>query len=472
MIVVGLSHRTASIEIRERVALDEDAAEALLRHLIEGGSIAEAMVVSTCNRLELYFVAADGEAGARAVDDVIDALHFSPSDIGKSLYFFTDAEAVQHLFRVAASLDSLVVGEPQILGQLKLGFERARLAKTVGAELHRAATRAFRAAKRVRTETNIGSGQVSVATVALDLARQIFDQLRERAVALVGSGEMGEAIAQLLRQSGARLVLLGRNELRVAELSRRVGAEGRLLSELERTLADVDVVVTSTSATLPVITYEQVRAAMKRRRGRDLFFVDVAVPRDVDQRAGEIAGVYLYNIDDLSSVVAASQHQRQDGAVLAEQIVQEELQKLERIEEAEQVIPTVRALHTWLGEVLRAEVNRSLHGGLKGLSDEERQSLSRLVDAAAKKLLHQPATTLKRWAVERPIELQSALEVVHELFLPQPSQRTNDDAKSYPESVPPASAKEEISFACTSCEYCDAGTETGVANPRHDKETR
>jgi glutamyl-tRNA reductase len=447
MFVLGLSHRTAPIEVRERVALDEDGAAVLLQHLVERGSIDEAMVVSTCNRIELYVVPASERDDARAVDDALEALRFARSDIGRVLYLHADKDAVRHVFRVAASLDSLVVGEPQILGQLKVGFERARSLGVVGANLNRIVTRAFRAAKRVRTETSIGSGQVSVATVALDLARQIFDQLRDRTVALVGSGEMGESIAQLFQQAGARMVIVGRNEQRVLELARRVGGEGRLLTELEPTLVDADVVVTSTSASLPIIGYEQVRSAMKRRRGRDLFFVDVAVPRDVDERAGKIGGVYLYNIDDLSSVVAETQLNRQEGASQAERVISEELQKLDRREESEQVTPTVRALYDWFGDVLRAEVDRSLQGNLRGLSSEDRLALTRLADAATKKLLHRPVTTLRRWAVERPLELQTTLEMMHDLFLPTAPQQTSEVVDQSVESCRPNLANDLSSSA-------------------------
>jgi glutamyl-tRNA reductase len=426
MFVLGLSHRTAPIEVRERVALDDDGAGLLLRHLVDRGSIDEVMVISTCNRIELYVVPANAREQARAIDDALETLRFSRSDIGRVLYLHIDMDAVRHMFRVAASLDSLVVGEPQILGQLKVGFERARSLGVVGANLNRIVTRAFRAAKRVRTETSIGSGQVSVATVALDLARQIFDQLADRTVALVGSGEMGESIAQLFQQSGARLVIVGRNQERVIDLARRVGGEGRLLTELESTLVDADVVVTSTSASLPIIGHEQVRGAMKRRRGRDLFFVDVAVPRDVDERAGKIGGVYLYNIDDLSSVVAKTQLNRQEGASHAERLISEELQKFNRREESEQVTPTVRALYDWFGTVLRAEIDRSLQGNLRGLSSDDRLALLRLADAATKKLLHRPVTTLRRWAVERPLEVPTTLEIMHELFLPTSPQQPNE----------------------------------------------
>lgn len=451
MFVIGLSHRTAPIEVRERVALDGDGARTLLKHLVERGTIIEAMVVSTCNRMELYCVPSAGDAGDSSVDDALEAVRFSRSDIGRVLYFHAGNDAVRHLFRVAASLDSLVVGEPQILGQLKQGFEQARALGVVGAKLHRVVARAFRCAKRVRTETSIGTGQVSIASVALDLAGQIFDHLQGRTAVLVGSGEMGEAIAQLLQQSGARLLILGRNEKRVHDLSRRVGAEGRLLTEMDRTLIEADVVVTSTSASLPIIGYEQVRGAMKRRKGRDLFFVDVAVPRDVDEKVGKLEGVYLYNVDDLSGVVAETQANRQDGALQAEQVIREELAKLERREESEQVTPTLRALYDTVGRVLRAEVERSLQGRLKGLTRDQQVALTQLVDAATKKLLHQPATTLKRWAVERPLELQSTLEVMHELFLSATVTTGGDRASGENESSHLVSRCEATSGAAGCC---------------------
>lgn len=454
--VVGLSHRTAPIELRERAALDDETSAAKLRELVGSGVIAEAMILSTCNRMELYFVTGSGQALAssgdsrpveraserdslvdgQAVEAVLEALKLSASDVGKHVFLHRDRDALRHLFRVAASLDSLVVGEPQILGQLKRGYEKARALGVIGPSLNRAAMRAFRTAKRVRSETTIGAGQVSVATVALDLARQIFDQLSGRTVALIGAGEMGEAIAQLFQQAGAKLVLLGRNAQRVAALAQRVGAEGRLMAELERTLTEACVVVTSTSATLPVVGYDLVKSAMRRRRGRELFFVDVAVPRDVEGRVGTLDGVYLYNVDDLSSVVAGSHASRQDGAVQAEAIVESELVQLGRREEAEQVTPIVRALYAQFGRVLRAEVDRSLHGSLLTLGADEKQGLERMVGAATKKLLHQPATTLKRWAVERPEELESALELLHEMLLPQGVDATSGLHEGAPRSSP------------------------------------
>jgi glutamyl-tRNA reductase len=257
------------------------------------------------------------------------------------------------------------------------------------------------------------------------------------------------------------LLILGRNEQRVQALARRVGAEGRLLNDLERTLLEVDVVVTSTSATLPIISYEQVKKATKRRRGRDLFFVDVAVPRDVDERVGKIEGVYLYNVDDLSSVVAQTQSSRHESARQAERVVDEELAKLDRRSETEQVVPTVAAMYGRFGALLRAEAERSLQGGLKTLSPDERAALSRLVDAATRKLLHQPVTTLKRWAVERPLELETTLELMRALFLSD-AEDEKSDACSRPEQIP---------AACSSRPYEDSLNERRVdAVVQHDTE--
>lgn len=468
--LLGLSFRTAPIELRERVALNDATAAVALREITTCEGITEAMVVSTCNRTELFFVTEDstpeGEHSVScqlqpesisvegvAVRRALQVLRLAPGDVGHVAYLLRGREAINHLFRVASSLDSLVIGEPQILGQLKRGFERAKALRSVGPVLHRLAMRAFRAAKRVRAETTIGSGQVSVATVALDLARQIFDTLAGRKVALIGTGEMGEAVAQLFQRAGADLIILGRNEQRVSALASRYCAKGRSIAELERTLAEVCVVVTSTSATMPLVTVEQVRAAQRRRRGRDLFIVDVAVPRDVEEKVGGLDGVYLYNVDDLSSVVAGTQASRLEGSRQAELIIAQELDNYERREEVEQVTPTVRDMYTWYSRVLEREVNRSLQGKLQTLGATEQQALRCLVDAATKKLLHHSATTLKRWAVERSEqELQEALELARALLLPADLSAQWDEERSAPRSVPSGQSAAEANRLPSSAE--------------------
>jgi glutamyl-tRNA reductase len=334
------------------------------------------------------------------------------------LYTHTGGDAVRHLFRVAASLDSLVLGEPQILGQVKDAYDLARESGTVGTVLHRLIPRAIRAAKRVRSETTIGAGQVSVPSVAVDLARQIFGDLSRHRAALVGSGEMGEAVAKLLRQGGSRLFVLGRNQERVGEIARAIDGEPRGLHELRATLAEADVVVTTTSAPGFVVDAETVAWARKARRGRSLFFIDLAVPRDVDPSVGALDGVFLYNVDDLSSVVAESFASRRREAEHAERIVREEAESYERWADAEQATPTIVALRERLGGILLAEVDRSLSGKLRHLGGEERAALAVMVDAALNKMLHSASTRLRALASEPAsrTELEQAASALRDLF--------------------------------------------------------
>lgn len=399
--VVGLSHRTAPIEVREQLALSAEDIPGLLAELVERRGVGEALVVSTCNRVEV--VAAAGAAGgtpAEIAARVRETIVARAPGVAGHLYAHQGSAAVRHLFRVAASLDSLVVGEPQILGQLKAGYDLAREVGTAGAVLHRVLPRAIRSAKRVRSETAIGAGQVSVPSVAVDLAVQIFGDLAGRTVALVGSGEMGESVALLLRGAGASLVAVGRNASRVQELAARLGGEARGLSELERTLVDADVVISATSAPGFVVDLPLVQRSRRSRRGRSLFLIDLAVPRDVDPRVADLDEVFLYNVDDLSHVVAESMEGRRREAERAETIVLDETASYERWAEAEQATPAIVAMRERFRAVLEAEVARSLAGRLRHLGEPERDALRLLVEAALNKMLHPMTTNLRRLAVE------------------------------------------------------------------------
>lgn len=420
IVVVGLSHKTAPIDVRERLALPAEVIPEVLHGLLDGGVVKEAMVVSTCNRVEFVVAGADGSRAdlaelARATVDAV--LRRSPGVTGH-LYQHVGNDAVQHLFRVAASLDSLVVGEPQILGQVKDAYDVARGAGTVGSILHRVIPRAIRAAKRVRSETTVGAGQVSVPSVAIDLGRQIFGDLSRHTAALVGSGEMAETVARLLRQAGSRLVVLGRNPERVAEVSTLMQAEPRSLSEMDVTLVEADVVITATSATGFVINEPQVRALRKMRRGRSLFFIDLAVPRDVDPSVGNLDGVFLYNVDDLSTIVAESLEGRRREAERAEQIVAEEAASYDRWAEAEQATPTIVALREKLRRVFEGEVDRSLSGKLRHLGEAEREALIVMVEASLKKMLHPTTVHLRRLAADPASrgDLEEAVELLRSLF--------------------------------------------------------
>ncbi len=400
--VVGLSHRTAPIALRERTAFDAPSTIELLIQARNYQNVAELMVLSTCNRTELV-AACDSQTPLDSLTDELRAMIVGrvPETDGH-LYLHGGKAAVRHIFRVVSSLDSLVVGEPQILGQFKDAFELARQHGTVGNHLHRVVSRALRTAKRVRHETQVGSGQVSVPTVALDLAKQIFGEMSGHTVVLLGTGEMGELVARLLQQSGARLVIVGRNALRVGELQNRYQAEGRAFDALEASLSEADVVVTSTSAPSPIVDRLLIKRVMRKRRGRDLFFVDVAVPRDVNPDVDTLDGVYRYDVDDLAAVVSRSHGSREKEAERAERIVNEEVARFERWVEAEQVTPFVRTLRQHIGRTLHQELGRSLRSRLKHLDDTERLHLERMIDAAVNKLMHDPTMQLRKWASAEP----------------------------------------------------------------------
>ena len=420
--VVGLSHRTAPIEVRERVALPKDKVPDFLRALLQQAPVGEALVVSTCNRLEIVAAARGSVAELPAVAEAcVQALEQIAPGIARHTYRRTGGEAVRHLFRVASSLDSLVLGEPQILGQLKDAFDAAKEVGSIGSVLHRSVPRAIRTAKRVRSETVIGSGQVSVPSVAVDLTRQIFGELRGRTVLLVGSGEMAEAVARLLRYAGASLLVLGRNLERVQELATAVDGEPRLWHELKASLVEADVVITSTSAPSAVIDYELAASARKARRGRDQTYIDLAVPRDVDPRVNTVNGVFVYNIDDFSQVVAQTLSNRAQEAESAERIVEEETRGYERWADAEQATPTVVRLRAMLRQSLRTELDRSFRGKLKHLGREEREALEKMCEAVENRLLHVPTMKLRQAAIERDAaafaldDLTSALEELFDL---------------------------------------------------------
>jgi glutamyl-tRNA reductase len=421
IVVVGLSHRTASIAVREKLVLSAEGLPDFLRNLLKRPEVGEALLVSTCNRVELV---AAGRAGfdsdlQQVAQACVEALSVCAPDIAPHLYTYVGGAAVRHLFRVAASLDSMVLGEPQILGQVKDAYELARSTGTVGSVLHRTLPRAIRAAKRVRTETAIGNGQVSVPSVAVDLTRQIFSHLTGHVALLVGSGEMAESVARLLKVAGASIIVVGRTLARAEELAKAVGGSARPWSALAQSLVDADVVVTSTSAPHHVVDYEMVAAARRARRGQNQFFIDLAVPRDVDPRVEELDGEFLYNIDDLSKVVSETLSTRTREAASAEAIVGREVEGYDRWADAEQATPTIVALRGRLSAALEEELSRSLRGKLKHLSTDDRAAVSKMLESAVNRILHQPTIRLRQAALERASEtlsLDQLSSAISELF--------------------------------------------------------
>jgi glutamyl-tRNA reductase len=405
IVVVGVSHQSASIEVRERFALPADRVPDLLRELVEHPDVGEALLISTCNRVELVAAASSG-AG---LDSVATACRAALSKLDRAagdaaLRTRIGGDAVRHLFNVAASLDSMVLGEPQILGQVKDAYELAKGAGTVGAVLHRTLTRALHTAKLVRSRTSIGSGQVSVPTVAVDYAKRIFGDLSGRTVLLVGSGDMAETVARLLQSSGARILVVGRTLEKAEALAKAVSGSARVWSDLRSVLPEADVVITSTSAPGYVIDEEMVGRARRSRRGRNQFYIDLAVPRDVSPAVDGLDGVFLYNIDDFSRLVGESLATRSREAERASAIIDEEAIRFDRWADAEQATPLVVSLRARIRAALGVELERSLRGKLRHLGPAERAALETMLDASVNRVLHTPTKRLRDAAADQSLE--------------------------------------------------------------------
>ncbi len=417
--VVGLSHKTAPLDVRERLAFGPDALADVLGKLLRAPGVGECVLLSTCNRVEVYAAPAGRSA---TPDDVAATSHailkvlceVGGAAVEPHLGASHGRVAIRHLFRVAASLDSLVVGEPQILGQLKDAIEFARAEKALGSTLGNAMHRAVRVGKRVRTETQIGAGQVSVSSVAVDLASQIFGELEGRVALLVGAGEMAEAAAKLLVKAGARLIVVNRSPDRAAALAREVGGDPRVWAELERSVVEADIVISSTASPRFVITRDLVKGARRARRGRSLFLIDIAVPRDVEPSVNDLENVFLYDVDDLSQIVARSLEGRAAEAARAEAIVEDEANGFEAWTLEQAMTPVIVGLRARTRAVLAAEVERSLTGKLRHLPPADRDALAILVDAATNKLLHAPVTRLRAAAGES--RAADYVEALRELF--------------------------------------------------------
>jgi glutamyl-tRNA reductase len=415
LFVAGLNHRTAPVEVRERLAVDEDKLRELLRDLQGAGVVDEIVVVSTCNRVEAYGVAeVPGEARSAAFRALCRHRGLDPATVDPHLYTHLDGDAVHHAFRVSASLDSMMLGEPQILGQVKDAFALAQSCETVGPTLHTLFTQAFAVAKKVRTETEIGRHAVSVSFAAVELARKIFAGLAGKAVLIVGAGKMSELAARHLVEQGAfPIYVTNRTAARAQQMARALSGTALPWDELATALASVDIVITSTGAPDPVITREMVQRAAHGRWNRPLFFIDIAVPRDVEAAVDTLDDVYCYDIDDLKQVVEANLRERAREAQRAEGLVEREVAKFRaRLSDVE-VIPTIVSLRERLEGIRAGEVQKAL-ARLPGATPETRAALEALSTAIVNKILHAPITKLRESS--RAGAGRSWTELVHELF--------------------------------------------------------
>lgn len=392
LFVVGLSHHGTPIDVRERLSVATEAAAEEVRGLMAAAPLAEGVLLSTCNRVEFYAASDAPIDASRAVRNYL-AARAHDETLGQYLYEHTGEDAVRHAFRVASSLDSMVVGEPQILGQVKSAYQAAESGGGLGTLLGRCFTRAFAVAKRVRTETDVAAGTVSISSIAIELASKIFGDLSGRRAMLLGAGEMGEAAARSLSGRGVRLVVVNRSPERAERLARTLDAEAAPYEQLTTELTKADVVITSTASARFVITRDVMKDVMKARRRRPLFLIDIAVPRDIDPRAGDLDNVFLYDVDDLSEVAGMNLAARKRAADQAEGIVREETENFERWRRSLALSPTIKGLRERFLSIARAELERTIPR--LEVSAADQKTLDAMVNAIVNKLLHRPMTELK-----------------------------------------------------------------------------
>ncbi|HXR76855.1 MAG TPA: glutamyl-tRNA reductase [Bryobacteraceae bacterium] len=403
--VAGLNHRTAPVEVRERVAFRTGELPDALHRLHEQPGLREGLILSTCNRVEVTATLEDFADPAPLLCQFLAATHgLAVDSLQPHLYLFEAEDAIRHLFRVASSLDSMVVGEPQILGQLKQAYTAAREQGALGSYLDAVLTRAFSVAKRVRTETEIGQSAVSVSYAAVELAREIFGSLNRRKIMIIGAGKMSEAAARHLQRAGATDILIAnRTRDRAEEMARLFNG---VVLPYERTLQrlhEVDIVITSSGAPHYILTKESVRRAIEARRSQPMFFIDIAVPRNIEPTVNELEHAFLYDIDDMQRIVDRNLQGRKEVANEAERIVAQEVERLAARLRARDITPTIVSLQEQL-ESVRLEVLTRYRPRLGELTHEQEHALEALTRGIINKIAHGPISEMRRQASEQANE--------------------------------------------------------------------
>ena len=399
IVLVGVNHKSAPIEVRERLAFSEDACAAGLRSLVDGQIVREGLIVSTCNRVEVLTETADGQL-SDTTERVIEFL--SRSDVlprsfyEAHLYTHTDDQAVRHLFRVTSSLDSMVIGEPQVLGQVRRAYSIALETGTTGRVLNRLVHHAFRVAKRVRTETGIGANAVSISYMAVELGKKIFKSLEGQTALLIGAGEMAEHSARHLVNAGvSRVLLANRTEEPAARLANELGGEAVRFDQLANYLAEADIIICSTAADHYVITEPMAREALNKRRNRPSFFIDISVPRNIDPAVGKIRNVFVFDIDDLESVISSNIREREREAERAELIVKSEIMQFQQALRALDIGPTIGALRQKLQDMARLELTNQ-RKRLGPLTPEQERAVEALLMSTVNKISHPLLSHMRR----------------------------------------------------------------------------
>ena len=415
LIVVGLNHKSAPVEIREKLAFSDRHMEEALRRLVEYTHLSESVILSTCNRVEIYARAQHKERGIENIKNFLCDYHqISHSQIDEHFYSYANEETVEHLFKVSASLDSMVVGEPQILGQVKDAYSKAKSIRATGMLLNQLFERAFNAAKKVRAETSIAENAVSISYAAVELAKKIFDTLEDKAVMLLGAGEMSELAARHLVNSGVKTVMVSNRTFdRAVELARELKGNAIRFENFPDELVRTDIVISSTGAPHFIIKKEDVETALHRRKNRPMFFIDIAVPRDIDPAVNDIENVYLYDIDDLEGVIESNKKEREKEAEKAMTIVKKEVDQFLHWMDTLDAVPTIVALRERAEKIRLEEMEKTL-SKWENLTDKERLSIDSMSAAMFNKFLHTPITSLKKQTESR--DGHWYLKVVKDLF--------------------------------------------------------
>ena len=396
IILLGLNHKTAPVALRECLAFDGDETTIALETLKKLPAINESMLISTCNRVEVLLVTDDTDTAVQSTRKFIAEFRDVPVEaFHDALYVHVGDEAVRHVFRVASSLDSMVVGEPQILGQIKTAYRAATQIKTSGVILNRLLHRTFFVAKRIRSETGIGDHAVSISYAAIELGRKIFGSLENKKILLIGAGEMAElAVENLIRNRAGEILVANRTFERAVDLAGRFRGKAIKLEEIITGLEHVDIIISSTGASEFVIKRQQLKGIMRKRRNRPLFFIDIAVPRDIDPQINRLSNTYVYDIDDLKGVVEDNIEDRNREAIKGERIVDEAVVRFQQWRDSLDVVPTIKALRQKLETIADSELNKTLHAG--SMTHEESQSVRRMTRSLINKFLHDPTDILKR----------------------------------------------------------------------------
>ena len=399
IVLVGVNHKSAPVELRELLAFSEEACTEGLHKLVDGEIVREGLIVSTCNRVEVLTETAANrlqESTERITDFLSQSRNLPPELFNKHSYRHTDDQAVRHLFRVASSLDSMVVGEPQVLGQVRRAYSLALEAGTAGRILNRLVHHAFHVAKRVRTETGIAANAVSISYMAVELGKKIFDSLAGHTVLLIGAGEMAELSARHLVNAGVtRVLIANRTEEAARHLAQEFNGEVVNFDQLSTHLADADIVICSTGAPEYVVTASMARTALERRRNRPAFFIDISVPRNVEPAIGKFPNFFVFDIDDLESVISSNIREREREAERAELIVESEIMQFQQTLRALDIGPTIGALRQMIQDIARVEMMRQ-RSRLGPLTPEQESAIEALLVATVNKISHPVLSQMRR----------------------------------------------------------------------------